>query len=211
MTRKLLLVTLVMIPGGCQGIAYLGQLLIPHPPPKTVKAEFDGLRNSNVAIVIHADPIVAYEYPAAQLELSLQIASQLREHVKGATVTDPRNVLRYQQENLYWSEMDRTKLGEALKGDYVLLVALIQYTMREPGSIGLYRGRIEAEVSLYDTSRDERSACVWRSPSIGVVFPPDTPTGQPAQSDRNIRYQVTAIFADKLVEKFYKHKIPRSL
>jgi len=192
---------------GCDAMAYLAYLIAPPPPPKKVAAEFGNLAKHSVAIVIHIDPAVEYEYPGARLQLASLITKELRENVEGVTVIDPRKVVRYQQENIYWDEMDRTELGKQFEAEYVLYVSLIEFSMREPGSMGLSRGSIKAEASVYDASLDERQARVWRSADIYAIYPPDS-TKLPAENDRAIHYHTASLFADKLAKKFYKHKVP---
>jgi len=210
MRKKLLIATAALMPAlaGCDALAYMGYLIVPPPPPKTVPAEFGNLAKHSAAIVIHIDPSAEYEYPGARLQLASLIAGHLRENVDGITVVDPRKVVRHQRENIYWDEMDRTQLGKQFEADYVLYVSLIEFSMREPGSLGLYRGNIKAEVSVYDTSLDERQALVWRGSDICAVYPPDS-SSLPAEDNRTVHYKTANLFAEKLAKKFYKHKVPR--
>ena len=94
-------------------------------------------------------------------------------------------------------------------GDYVLYVALLDYSMRPPGSTRLYRGMISAQVSLYDVSLPERQAEVWRGSDIHVMYPSASQIGRLGLDDRMIRYQTHTLFAVTLVKKFYKHKVPK--
>jgi hypothetical protein len=84
----------------------------------------------------------------------------------------------------------------------------VEYGTREPGSLNLYRGRINAQASLYKTSLDERKARLWRGKAIRVVYPEHDPTGLLRENDRSVRDKTEAIFADKLAKRFYDHKVP---
>lgn len=206
MSRKLAIWMLALLAAGagCKGLAFI----LPEPPRQTVRAEFDGLADQNIAVVIYADESVEFEYPGTKLQLTSLIASQLRTNVEGATVVDARRVLRYQLENSRWDEMDRAELGARFGADYVLFISLVNYSMREPGTVGIYRGRIDAEAIVYDCSRDERRGRVWDCTDLSVVYPSGGPTGQIARDDRRIRQETASLFADRLVKKFYKHKVP---
>jgi hypothetical protein len=103
--------------------------------------------------------------------------------------------------------MEKTRLGAALGADYVLLVSLIQFTTREPGSVNLFRGYIVSEASVYQTSLPERHARVWHCPTLRATFPVQGPVGDAGDVSATIRYQVESIFVDRLVRKFHKHEV----
>ena len=202
--------------GGCDMARYTTYLLTPTSE-REVEAEFDGLPGHSVAIVIFADQGVLYEYPSAQQRLSAMIANELREKVtekKGlskarkVTVIAPARVLKYQHENVNWDEMPRTKLGKVFGADYVLYVALVGYTMREPGSLNLYRGMVTAEASLYETAAESsQEARVWHCNDLRIVFP-EKGAGRLADDLRIIRKETDSRFADLLAKKFYDYKVP---
>lgn len=194
--------------GGCNMLAYPLYLFAPAVKTKPVEPEFAGLDKKTVAVVIFADASTLYEYPYARWELSSALAAQFKEHLKTTTVVDPRRVIRYQDDNIEWDTLNRTDLGKAFQADYVLYISLIEYATREHGAVNLFRGRITAEVSLYDTAKPERDARVWRGKDIRVVYPEHAPTGQVGQDDTQIRYTAHTLFADQLAKKFYKHEIP---
>ncbi|MFW6065793.1 MAG: hypothetical protein ACOC9S_03145, partial [Planctomycetota bacterium] len=113
--------------GGCNVLGYLGYLMAPPERKVTVPADYENLPGHSVAVVVFADHAVQFEYPALRLELGSVITGELREKVEDVTVVDPRRVVRYQDQNLYWDSMDKTKLGEKLGADYVLLVSVIDF------------------------------------------------------------------------------------
>lgn len=176
-------------------------------PKKTVKAECNKLQGKRVAIVIFADQAVQFEYPMARLELSAVLAEELRAKVKDIHVVDPRTVLAHQDADMHWDSAAKTTIGKRFGADYVLYIGLAEFTTREVGTLNLYRGRIAADVALYNTALDERKACEWRSPDIRVQFPTGGP-GKLKGHEPDIRYRTEKLFADKLAKKFYTHKAP---
>jgi hypothetical protein len=121
-----------------------------------VKAEFDGLSGKTVAVVVYTDLRTQYEYPDINLTLSSAICGQLEKNVKKIKLIPAARVVRYQDENIYWPEMDKTELGKAFGADYVLYVPLEEFATRVPDSSYLYRGRATCEPSVYDTSKPPR-------------------------------------------------------
>jgi hypothetical protein len=207
MTRRLLIPFLLAATAltGCEAARYFTYLFAPGSDK--VAAEFAELPGKSVVIVVYCDKRVQYEYPDVCLSLSSAVAEQLAKNVKDVNVIDPRRVVKYQDGNIYWDELDKTQLGKAFGADFVLFISVVEYSTREPGSLNLYRGRITAQVSLYKTSLPEREARIWRESSIRVVHPKHDPTSLLRESDRSVRDKTEAIFADKLAKKFYDHKV----
>lgn len=210
MTGKsiILLLLLAVSFSGCKPTGYLLYLIAPGSRMTTVDAEFEGLAGNSVAVVVFADPAILCDYPMVRLDLSTVLAAELKKHLKGVTVIDPRRVLKFQDANLYWDAIPKSQLAEQLGAKYMLFISLVEYSSREPGSTNLFRGRIVAETSVYQSS-SPRSAPVWRGKEIRVAYPEAAPVGLMSDDDRNIRYRTEKLFADVLVKKFYKHKVPK--
>lgn len=210
--RTLLMILLVACCwlGGCGAFQHMIYTLFGGEKKIPVPAEFADLENQTVAVVIFADEQVQYEHSMAPLELSLVMAKELRDNVEGVKVVDPYGVVRYQAQNINWDAMEKTRLGKLLGARYVLYVSLIEFTTREPGSLNLYRGRITAEASVWDTSLPECDARKWYAGDLRVVYPENTHVGELEQSDVKIRYWTEKLFAEKLVRRFYDHKVTRT-
>ncbi len=203
----LLAACFVVVPAGCQPTGYLLYLVAPEGPGETVEAEFTGLENHSVAVVVYADPGVQYEYPFCRLTVATAAGSELRNRIKGIRLIEPVKVIKYQDQNTYWESMPKTQLAKALGADYVLYVTLVEYTTREPGSLDLLRGRITAQCSIYQADLAERDSAVWRGKDIAILYPPNGPAGgSVGQDDTAIRVPTERLFAEELARKFYKHK-----
>ena len=212
MHKKTFIVILMLVGmlGGCDGVGYLIYVFAPNDRTETVDAEFADLVKSSVAIVIYADAAVQYEYPLARHELAAAITSQLKQHVEDVEVVDSFRVITYQDENIDWNVIGKTELGEILGTDYVLSIVLIEYSTRDRGSLNIYRGRITAQTRVYQTSLPEVDSRVWSGDDIRILYPPDAPMGEVGEDDDQIRHLTNLVFAGKLVQKFYKHEIPKS-
>ena len=193
---------------GCKTLSFLAYALWPGSRERNVEAEYGGLADSTVAVVVYCDQGVLYEYPHVRLAISSVVTEQLRQNVKGIRPIDPRRIAKYQDEDIYWDEMDKTALGKSFAADRVLFISLVHYSSREPGSLNLYRGRITAQAAVYDAALPERKAKVWNWDNIKVVYPEHDPTGQMRDSDAAIRFRTQQIFAEMLAKKFYDHKVP---
>lgn len=210
MTRALRIVILAALACGacgCMQGRYLIYLLTGNKE-EDVKAEFVGLADKTVAVVVYCEKSVLFEYPDVQLSVSARVAGDMKKNVEKVKVVDPRRILKYQDENIYWDEKDKTELGKALGADFVLYITLVEFSTREPGSVNLYRGRIVSQASLYKMGVPERSSRVWQDRDIRVIYPENDPTGQPRENDRAIRAETERLLAEKISQKFYDHKVP---
>jgi hypothetical protein len=207
MTRRhaLCLALLAAMLGGCKQVGHFVYLWAGEEHTKTVEAEYTDLAHSTVAVVIYADDQVQYEYPEATLSLSTAIASELNANVELVQVVDPLNVRAYQHENISWHGMDKSELGRQFEADYVLFVAVREYATREPGSLSIYRGHINAEASLFKVHELPGTSAVWQDEYVEVSYPPDGPTSAAA----DIRYRTDKRFAELLARRFYTHEVPR--
>ena len=180
---------------GCGLINWVSYVFAPASRMKTIKAEFDGLKGKSVAVVVYADLETQVDYPTVQLELCDVVAA----------------VIRYQSENPRWDIMPPEKLCEVFDCDYVLLISLMEFSTRERGSVYLVRGRIKADVSVYQAglSSTDGANPVWRGEPISVQYPQQSTLGVPAENERAIRVQTERLFATELVKKFYDYKVPK--
>jgi hypothetical protein len=192
--------------GGCNYMAYFLYLVAPEGRAKKIDPEFDKLPGSSVAVIVYADGKTQSEHDNIQLEVSSAVSAELRKRVEDVSVVSPRRVVKYQRENLFWDEMDRTRIGKDLGATYVVYVSLDEFSTLEPGSLQLFRGRVTASASVYETALPARDARVWGPIELRVVYPAEGATGQTAESDDVIRHRTITILADQLVRKFYEHK-----
>ncbi len=196
---------------GCNHAAYWMRAFAPPAPTKTVAAECDQLTGKRVAIVIFADESVQYEYPTARVELTAALGEELKKHIKDVTVVDWRRIIKYQDSNTDWGSMDKAELAKLFNADFVLYISLVEFTLLEPGSLNLYRGRITSDVGLHQSSAQGRPGCIWREDSIRVVCP-EKGHAQLLETSRQVQelsYNTVKAFATGLAKRFYKHEVTK--
>lgn len=201
----LLLVAVFSTAGGCK---QLGALIYMGMPKQTkdISAEFTGLENHTVAVVIYCDESTQYENHEVRMTLGTIIAHQLRKNVKKIKVINPGIVSRFQDENLHWGSLPKWQMAEKLGADYVLFISLMQYSMRVPGQVSAFQGRIIAEPKLYLGS-DHDDEPVWESDEVIEVTYPKIRAVYEARHEAKIRYTTEVIFADKLTKCFYDYTV----
>ncbi len=193
--------------GGCQ---YLGQFFAwgfaPRHPKKKIEAEYD-LAAERLVIVPYAGTSVLFEYPTAGVEIGSGVRYQAAKHLKGRVkqVADPAYVARWQESHLEWPNMSLEAIAETFQADTLLYVELERYTMFEPGSPNLLRGRVRARIQIVKAGA--RANPVYET-TVETVFPEERPVAQGELSLRRVRGTTTGLFARDVVRLFYDHEVP---
>lgn len=188
---------------GCNLIAAPFLMWAPEPT-KDVPAEFPYLPGRKVCIAVWADSGTLCEHPFVQLELAEHIATAMKPNVEGVSFTPCRQVVDEQTRDAEWDRKDPAVLGARFGADRLLMVELTQYTTREPESPHLYRGRIAANLKVYNTEY-LNSAPVFKT-SVETAYPPDS-IGQWGTSDKSIRKATMEAFATDVAGKFYDRRV----
>jgi len=200
------MLSVALLSGGCgSDLGRLWAYYLFGGNQRSVEAEFEGLEDKKVAVVIYTDQRTQYEFPDLNLTLSSAISGRIEDNVDGVEIIPPTKIARFQDENIYWDEMDKTELGKALGADYIVFVPLEEFSTRLPDSAYLYRGRVTCQPTVHDVSKPLRQSRVHEFEKIRVVYPEHEPAGLATDNDRQIRAKTEQIFADRVAWKFYDH------
>lgn len=174
------------------------------PPKKAVPAEYPYLESKKAAIAIWADADTLFEYPNVRLELSEHVKAALESNIHGATFVPNRTVIEYQARDLDWDRIDPATLGAKFKADRLILIELTEYTAREHDSPHLFRGRIAANVRVYDCAEPD-SKPTYRT-TLRTLHPADNPAPWGSSPDA-VRRAAMEAFSTELAQRFYDHKV----
>lgn len=194
---------------GCQAMAF-PFLMWGAEPTKDVPAEYPYLAGKKVAIFVWAEPDTLFEFPFVQLEVSEHVAAAFDEGFRTVKRLDPvvfvpnRNVVELQRRDPDWDRKDPAELGRHFAADRVLMIELTQYTTREPESTHLFRGRIAANVKVYDPAYP--NALPAYKTTVEVAYPPES-HGDWGTDDRGIRKATLELFASEVAGKFYDRRV----
>ncbi len=201
------LATALACAAGCeiagQGLAWM---IAPRHPKKKVKAEYP-LQARRLAIVPYVSNAVLFDYPTAPLEISQDLVHEIAGHLKGRveSIVHPVEVARWQESNLEWPNLSLEEIAKALRADTVLYVEMERYSMFEPHSANLLRGRLRARIQVVKPGAEANP--VYET-TVETVFPEQRPVGEGELSERRLRATVTRLFARDVVRKFYDHEVP---
>ncbi len=199
LTASLLLSALA----GCR-IAAIPFILWGQPPTKLVPAEYPYLTGKKVCIVVWADNYTLLEYPFVQLEISEYVRRALEQHVQRVRFVSNRTVVDYQRSDPDWQHKHPAVIGARFHADRVLLIELTQYTTREPESTFLYRGRISANIKVYDPAYPDAGPAY--KTVVETVWPEEA-SGQWGTNEDEIRKQTMEAFAAQVAARFHDRRV----
>ena len=195
--------------GGCNVLGWGAQVFAPDANSMVnVTAEYRGLDNQKVAVLVDADLATMYQFPTAQLEVCAAVTQQLAGNVPGVTMIDARQVVDFQQRNIYWNTATYSDLAKRLGVTRLVLVELTEYRVNEPGNVNLFRGVMAANLSVAETDSVHPNDLAY-STHVTVAYPPNRSEGVPNADPTTIRKGTLDLFALVAGGKFFDHKEPQ--
>jgi hypothetical protein len=169
-----------------------------------VEAEYKGLANSSVAIVIYADQATTDEFTENRKEIATFVATQIREHIPTAQVLNPQEVINWQDDTINWYGLPEKDIAKHFKVDRVLYIELLTYSARMGGGYGDLQGHIRANCRIFEAGTPG-SAAAWTG-LIDEKWPKDAPLDATATDERAVRARTLQVFAESLINYLYDHK-----
>ena len=201
--RLALLLSLVATTTGCN-LLVVGAVLFGREPTKLVQAEWPYLEAKKVCILVWAEMDTLFEYPNVQYEVAEHVRQAMEANVKDVAIIPTRQVDDLQRKDVDWDRSPPATVGARFGADRVLMIEITQYTTREPESPHLYRGRISANVRVYDTGLPKAGPS-W-SGVVETAFPPNS-VGHWGSNDRTIRRATMEAFAIEVAGKFHDRQV----
>ncbi|MCL2639585.1 MAG: hypothetical protein FWD53_01950 [Phycisphaerales bacterium] len=171
---------------------------------KRVIAEYDGLANKSVAIVVYIAPATIYEFPSAREDVSAFLAAQMRAKMPNVRLLDSRHVIRWQDDTINWFAMSEKQIGRHFGVDRVLYVEVLAYASRVEAGYGDLQGRLRTHSKVFETDT-AGDAPAWTA-LTDVTWPVDRPIEPNRMSEVAVRQRTLNVFAELVVGKLYDHK-----
>jgi len=156
-----------------QGCNYfiLASYLIGGPP--SIEPDFDRVTHQSmtdkdvkVVVVAFAPHELQLRFHKVDKELEKYVAFKLaNHHIK---VAPPDLVRAWLDENPEWDKAE--EIGEAFNATYVVYIDISDYSLYEPNSSMLYRGRADGMVSVFEMDEDGYGTKIYTK-EIDSTFP----------------------------------------
>ncbi len=171
-----------------------------------VTAEYLGLADQRLAVMVAADSHMLSSYPDAPLHICKTITARIANHVPGVTTTIPDQVLKFQAANPYWMNMRYGDLAKKMGVDKIVLIDLVEYQTHEPGNAHIWQGLVTANLGVIDADAPDPDNFVYYN-TVSVRFPETSSVGIIDADDETIQLGMVVLFARKGGGLFYDHQI----
>lgn len=171
---------------------------------RKVPAEYLGLADKSVAMVIYADQASTDEFPDSRTEISNFLAAAFRTKLPSARLLDHREVSAWQDDTLNWNALPEKDIGKHFSTDRVLYIELLDYSTRANASFGDLQGHIKAVCKVFETDAPGNTPA-W-SDVVEVYWPKDRPLDPTTGSEVAVRKRALELFSNELVNRFVEHR-----
>lgn len=202
----LLLIAVALFTPGCN--------LMPTTGPKTynVKQAYDGLDNRTVAVLVATGEHIDFNYPQVREQLTRDISRRIATNLPGVQITDPEQVLRFQEKNPYWTTRAPSELIRALNVQRLVIVEVGEYRTHEPGDRYILRGVVTGNINVLEAEAPNPDNFAF-SQSRRAAFPEESRSkigyGRESVSESVVETEARNRFAEDAAGLFYDHKIKR--
>ncbi|MCA9286614.1 MAG: hypothetical protein KDA22_15420 [Phycisphaerales bacterium] len=168
-----------------------------------VLAQYPGLENQTVAIVVQADMSTLYDSPMVVPNVTANLGVRLQSNVPGIKVRDAREVMAWQYHTPGWSTMPYGDIARELDVSRVLIVDLYEFRLNPPGNRWTWDGVCAANVGVIERDGIDPDAFA-ETFNIVVRFPPQE-LGRDSATAGQIETGLIVKFIEKTAWLFYKH------
>jgi hypothetical protein len=194
---------LIVAQSGCQGVVLLGYLIGGPPssdPDFHVRTKQDLAGKHKVVLVYcYAPKELKWDNEAVDYDLAKHVAHRL--NGKGIKVVDPDRVHAWLDKNDKWRKT--AEIGKAFKVDYVVHIDLKDYSLFEPNSANLYRGRADVIINVVKMEDDKRDGNVIYTTPLKSNFPTRAPVDSNVMSFTQFKKHYLSALSDEIGKLFY--------
>lgn len=194
----------LLLAAGCNLLEFPAYVLF-GTTTETVKAEYKGLEEKRVAILIMTDSGVDFEFPYLRLDLALTAANHLKEKIDEITFVEQDKIDRFQRNDLDWNRLSMAEIGKRFQAQRILYLDVIHFSTFEENSIGLLRGRAEIDIRVYEIDSPTPEKPAYKS-QLAILYPEDVPLALSDTAQQQVMQRTLYLFGTDLTKKFHTHK-----
>lgn len=194
--------------GGCSAIGYVASSI-----PQSTDAQYKGLANQKVAVMVWADRGVRIDYPNLQLDFGNAFQANLIARAEEDSLKksqfpwEVRSVLRFQKEHPELEGRSITEWAHRISGvSRLVFIEIPEFSTRSGAAVQLLKGGLIANVKVLEV-QSGKSKIVYEHQNIAVAFPPKSKEGVVDVAESTIYSGTVNLGAKTVAELFYPHII----
>jgi len=165
-----------------------------------VPADFDGLKDRRVAVVVAADSSPSGAGSVTDV-LARQIEYGLSQHVKKIKLISHEEVADWRDQN--GDPHDYREIGKGVDAESLLVVEIEEYRLQEGST--LYKGQVRMNLTVYDMNKAGRIA--WEDYNAEFSFPIQGGVPITELSREKFQTRVLAALSKDVVKHFYAYDV----
>lgn len=206
----IVLMLLSSVMGGCAVAHLAGAMAQEHEYQKLIQvhAEYDGLQNKRVAVIVDADYGTLWEFPLLIEKVAGGVAMQIQKQVPGIIVIHPGQALQWQHSTPQWNAMPLGDICVELNVDRVVLIDMYEFRLNPPGNQYLWEGVAQATIGVIERDGIAMDSFVEEF-NILVEYPTISGVDRNAADAETIERGLLLKFIKETAWLFYMHEEPK--
>ncbi len=192
----------------CQPAGWLAGAVAGGERTVDVAAEYRGLEQKKIAVLVAAPHTVLFEFPLAPLTVSRAVSGRLAADIPGATLSDPKQIVAFQRKNPQWLGVPTSQLIERLNVQRLVMIDLAEYSTHEPGNAHQFRGVVVAQISVTESGGDRTNNAAY-SQVVSARYPEESGLGLLEEDADTIKLGMIDLFSRRVSGLFHDHKVIR--
>ena len=197
---------LLMPAAGCQLALLAGGIgqNIERMKKIEVLAEYEGLQGQSIAVLVHQDMWMMYEFPSAGPNITYNLSNRIAANVQNARVIDPAEVLKWQYHTPAWENLPYGEMAEELGVERVIVVDIYEFRLHPHGNSWTWDGVCAANIGVVEQGGFEPDQFV-ETYHVVVRFPNIEGLGRESATRNQIETGVLTKFVRDAAWLFYDH------
>lgn len=173
-----------------------------------VLAEYTGLENQRVAVLVDADLAELYEFPDLVSKITAGLTLRIGRDVPGVSVVHPDNIVSWQWRTPQWNAMAYGEMIDTLNVDRIVYVDISEYRLNPPGNRWLWEGVCAANVSVIERDAIDPDVFAVTFPVV-AAYPTVRGVDRNSASAGQIEMGVLSDFIKRSAWLFHQHIEPK--
>jgi hypothetical protein len=203
---------------GCNVIGALGQAM-PEPP---VAAEYSGLKEQTVGVMVWVDRGASIDYPMLQSEIAKGLTTKLSAlttpaekkakpmpELIGIRYRDPLEIIKFQDNHPELAGLPPKDLAMRLGVTRVIYIEITDFALHSPESPDIFKGSVAANVQVLEVTpgpNNKVATIAYSDPNMDTNYPKESGGVPFEDATPGQVYQKTVDeFTTDLALKFFKH------
>lgn len=171
-------------------------------------AEYRGLEDQRVAVIVNADELQLSRFPNAREMIARNIAARLADNMPTVEVVHPRDITAFVENNPYWATLRYSELVDRVNVDRLVVIDILEYRTHEPGNRHEWSGAVSGNVYVIDADAIDPDNPAYAR-VMSAVFPEGQPIGVVSSDNATIEAGMVGVFARDTAGLFYDHEVVR--